>query len=73
MYLVRRLALAFGVLGYSSRADVGAPIATEYVWGVPRLIAARFQARSALAEPEDESVGTASPSLGLQRLPVMRP
>ncbi len=29
MYLVRRLTLAFGVLGYSSRADVGAPIATE--------------------------------------------
>jgi hypothetical protein len=75
MYLVHRLTLAFGDLGYSSKADVGPPIATEYVWGVPQLITARFPgpALPALAKPEDESVGTASPSLGLQRLPMMRP
>ncbi len=47
--LVRRLTPFLGILEGSTQADVGVPVATGWVCGTPRLIAADLLARPALA------------------------
>ena len=47
--LVRRLIPFLGVLECSTKTDVGVPLATDWVCGLPRLVAADLSARPALA------------------------